>query len=120
MIHCKSGLQTIDFLCLHDVICHTDKTMVLFLQETATLADRLIQDQVIRAQKEEEIYVLRRDLSTQKQQYTELQQLYDTTVTELREFKEKVSTAHVQTELRTYSNRLNCACTVTKYTAHVY
>ena len=77
--------------------------MVLFLQETATLADRLIQDQVIRAQKEEEIYVLRRDLSTQKQQYSELQQLYDSTVSELREFKEKVSTAHV----------------VTNYTAHV-
>ena len=66
--------------------------MVLsLLQETATLADRLIQDQVIRAQKEEEIYVLRRDLSTQKQQYKELQQLYDNTISELREFKEKVT-----------------------------
>ena len=62
----------------------------LYLQETATLADRLVQDQVIRAQKEEEIYVLRRDLNTQKQQYLELQQLYETSVAELREYKEKV------------------------------
>ena len=37
------------------------------LQETATLADRLIQDQVKYAQQEEEIYVLRRDLSAARQ-----------------------------------------------------
>ncbi len=67
--------------------CHVSRDM---FQETATLADRLVQDQVIRAQKEEEIYVLRRDLNTQRQQYGELQALYDASIAELREYKEKV------------------------------
>ncbi len=61
-----------------------------YFQETATLADRLIQDQVIRAQKEEEIFVLKRELSTTKEQFGALQKLYGETLDELRQYKEKV------------------------------
>ena len=68
-----------------------DAHALLCSQETATLADRLIQDQVICAQKEEEIFVLRRELATVRQ--------HDVTATEhltrlqqqFTEFKERVS-----------------------------
>lgn len=47
--------------------------LCFYFQESASLADRLIQDQVTRAQEAEEMYALKNDISTTKQKLCDTQ-----------------------------------------------
>ena len=75
-----------------DIINHIILYLYVLFQETGTLADRLIQDQVKYAQQEEEVYMLRRDLSVAKQHSQDANQKLDEVTNQLEEFKERVST----------------------------
>ena len=46
--------------------------LILLLQESASLADKLIQDQVTRAQEHEDTYALKNELSVTKQQLSDM------------------------------------------------
>ena len=60
------------------------------VQESAALADRLIQDQVIRAQEAEESYALKNELSVLRQQHQEAQRKLEEADVLIAEIKRRV------------------------------
>ena len=79
----------------------------LFFQETATLADRLIQDQVKHAHKIEEVFVLRRDLCTIRDHDSDTSQKLDDVTEELRRQQSRVNIYSLFTfNSETYSSKI--------------
>jgi len=63
---------------------------MLFSQESANLADKLIHDQVTRAQEAEETYALKNTLSTTKQKLADTQRKLEESQVLIGDIKERV------------------------------
>lgn len=91
IVQCVAILINLWIHCTYNVHSPCITLVMWYLQESASLADRLIQYQVTRAQEAEETYALKNNLSTTKQKLVDTSRKLEEANTLIGDIKDRVS-----------------------------